>query len=131
MALTVAQLARAGGVGVETIRYYQRLGLMSRPASVGKTGTGIRHYDERDVRRLRFIRGAQTAGFKLQEIERLLELEQTNDRVEVREIARNRIAMLDAQIATMQKARGALARLAHECERSGEGPCPILGAFDV
>lgn len=129
MALTVAQLARAGGVGVETIRYYQRLGLMSRPASVGKTG--IRHYDERDVRRLRFIRGAQTAGFKLQEIERLLELEQTNDRVEVREIARNRIALLDAQIAAMQKARGALARLAHECERSGEGPCPILGAFDV
>lgn len=131
MALSVAQLARAGGVGVETIRYYQRLGLMTRPATMGKQGTGIRHYDERDVHRLRFIRGAQSAGFKLQEIRRLLELEHTDERAEVREIARNRITLLDAQIASMQHARSALVRLAHECERSNTGPCPILNAFDV
>lgn len=127
--LSVSELARAGGVGVETIRYYQREGLMRRPATVG-AGGGIRHYDERDVRRLNFIRGAQAAGFKLKEIARLIELEQTDDRIEVRQIARDRIAVLNIEIAAKERARDALARLAHQCEHSGSGPCPILTAFD-
>lgn len=129
--LTVSQLARAGGVGVETVRYYQRQGLMPRPPQVGQPGGGIRHYGERDVHRLNFIRGAQAAGFKLREIARLLELEQTDDRAEVRVIARERIAILDGEIAAMQRARDALARLAGQCERTARGkPCPILDAFD-
>ena len=129
--LTVSQLARAGGVGVETIRYYQRQGLMPRPASMGRADGGIRHYDERDVRRLNFIRGSQAAGFKLKEIARLLELEQTDDRSEVRRIARDRIAILDEEIAKMQQARQALSRLESQCQRTREGPCPILNAFEA
>jgi MerR family mercuric resistance operon transcriptional regulator len=128
--LTVSQLARAGGVGVETVRYYQRQGLMQRPREVGQAGAGIRHYDQKDVHRLSFIRGAQAAGFKLREIARLLELEEIDDRAEVRKIARSRVAVLDEEIATMQRARDALERLAGECEQSRKGPCPVLNAFD-
>lgn len=129
--LTVSELARAGGVGVETVRYYQRQGLMPRPPQLGRPGAGIRHYGERDVHRLNFIRGAQAAGFKLKEIARLLELEQSDDRAEVRQIARQRVAILDEEIAAMQRARNALERLAGQCERTAKGrPCPILDAFD-
>ncbi len=129
--LTVSQLARAGGVGVETVRYYQRQGLLPRPPQIGRSGAGIRHYGERDVHRLNFIRGAQAAGFKLREIAQLLELEETDDRAEVRLIARRRIALLEQEIAGMQRARDALERLAGQCERTNKGrPCPILDAFD-
>lgn len=129
--LTVSELARAGGVGVETVRYYQRQGLMPRPPELGRPGAGIRHYGERDVHRLNFIRGAQAAGFRLKEIARLLRLEETDERAEVRHIARGRIAALETEIAALQQARDALERLAGQCERTGRGrPCPILDAFD-
>ena len=66
--MTIAGLARTGGVGVETVRYYQRRGLLETPERTGGTGLGggIRRYGEEDVRRLRFIRGAQVAGFTLE-----------------------------------------------------------------
>jgi MerR family transcriptional regulator, mercuric resistance operon regulatory protein len=129
--LTVSELARAGGVGVETVRYYQRQGLMPRPPQLGRPGGGIRHYGERDVHRLNFIRGAQSAGFSLRQISELLALEGTDDRAEIRAIARQRIVALDDEIAALQRARDALVRLAGECERTAKGrPCPILDAFD-
>lgn len=131
MSLTISQLAQAGGVGVETVRFYQRKGLMPRPGGVGQSGAGIRHYAPDDVRRLRFIRSAQAAGFALKEVARLLELNDEGDRTEVRALARNRIAALDEQIAAMIEARDALDRLATECENSCNGPCPILSAFDM
>ncbi|MET0238779.1 MAG: MerR family DNA-binding protein [Sphingobium sp.] len=130
MALTISGLAQAGGVGVETVRFYQRKGLMPRPGAVGQAGAGIRHYGPGDVRRLRFIRSAQTAGFALREIARLIELDDGGDRAEVRALARARVAALDAQIEALAEARDALDRLAGKCERSDEGPCPILSAFD-
>ncbi|MFT3966890.1 MAG: MerR family DNA-binding protein [Sphingobium sp.] len=131
MAITISELARAGGVGVETVRFYQRKGLMPRPGGVGAPGAGIRHYDTRDVRRLRFIRSAQMAGFALREIARLLELDDGQDRAEVRALARSRVAALDEQIAALSEARDALARLAAECESRKKGPCPILNAFEA
>ena len=70
MPLTISQFAAAGDVGVETVRFYQRKGLLPVP----DTGAGIRRYGEADVRRLRFIRMAQRAGFSLEEIRQLLEL---------------------------------------------------------
>jgi MerR family mercuric resistance operon transcriptional regulator len=130
MALTISELAGAGGVGVETVRFYQRKGLMPRPGNVGQVGAGIRHYGPKDVRRLRFIRSAQAAGFALREIARLLELDDGGDRVEVRALAYARVAALDVEIAKLHAARGALNRLALECEHSVRGPCPILNAFD-
>ncbi len=130
--LTIAGLAHEGGVGVETIRYYQRRGLMPLPERAPGSGGagGIRRYGEVDVRRLRFIRSAQGAGFTLEQIGELLALDATDDRARVRELAQTRIAALDAQIAGLQKARGALAHLARECGSGGEGPCPILLSFE-
>ncbi|WP_077146152.1 MerR family DNA-binding protein [Sphingopyxis sp. KK2] len=136
MQFTIGKLAAAGGVGVETIRYYQRRRLLATPARSGGDGWGggIRRYDEDDLRRLRFIRAAQGAGFTLEEIGELLALEAGDDRVQVRHLARQRIDALDAKIAAMTETRAALARLADQCAASEAndtgGPCPILAAFE-
>jgi MerR family mercuric resistance operon transcriptional regulator len=123
---TISALAREGGVNVETVRYYQRRGLLAEPAR----GSGIRRYGRDDLRRLRFVRGAQAAGFTLDEIARLLALDATEDRAVVHTLAEQRIAALDERIATLTEAREALRRLAHQCGSGSRGPCPILGAFE-
>ena len=126
MLLTIAGLAREGGVGVETVRYYQRRGLLPTPVQSG----GIRRYDRDDVRRLRFIRSGQSAGFTLDEIATLLALDSTDDRAQARSMAVARIAALDAAIANLKRARSSLAKLAKECGSGSAGPCPILEAFE-
>lgn len=130
--LTISGLARAGDVSVETVRYYQRRGLLetpTRPGAIGQAG-GIRRYGEADVRRLRFIRSGQAAGFTLEQIAELLALDATHDRARVRELARARIAALDTRIAELERARASLRRLADECGAAAAGPCPILASFD-
>ena len=128
--MTIAALARGGGVGVETVRYYQRRGLMRTPERGGPGPGGIRRYDEDDLRRLRFIRSAQAAGFTLEQIAELIELDATDDRSRARNLARERLAALDARIAELRAARGALARLEHACGTGAAGPCPIIEAFE-
>jgi DNA-binding transcriptional MerR regulator len=81
--MTIGKLAAAGGVGVETIRYYQRRGLLQEPPRDEFYG-GIRRYGAPDVQRLRFIRAAQGAGFTLEQIAELLELDATDDRARAR-----------------------------------------------
>ena len=133
--MTIAGFARAGDVGVETVRYYQRRGLLDIPvsadahASHGLRGA-VRRYGAEDVRRLRFIRAAQTAGFTLDQIVELLSLDAMDDRTRARTLAHQRIAALDAKIAQMREARDALDRLARDCEAGRAGPCPILTAFE-
>jgi len=126
MRLSIKKYAEAGGVGVETVRFYQRKGLLDTP---GK-GVGIRHYGESDVRRLRFIRMAQRAGFTLEEISELLALDTGQDRQRARELARARITRLNEQITEMERARDYLQKLARQCSASASGPCPILASFD-
>jgi MerR family mercuric resistance operon transcriptional regulator len=128
--LTIGKLAEAGGVGVETIRYYQRRGLLETPERAGFYG-GVRRYGEPDVRRLRFIRSAQAAGFTLEQIGELLELDDRDDRPQARALARERIEALDAKIAELTRARDSLNKLAHECGKGAAGPCPILTAFEA
>jgi MerR family mercuric resistance operon transcriptional regulator len=128
-ALTISQLARSAGVGVETVRYYQRRGLLDDPRPQATGVSGIRHYGPAEAERLRFIRGAQAAGFTLAEIAELLELDTSDDRPRARAMARERIAALDAQIATLEAARRSLARLARECAAGDKGPCPIIHSF--
>jgi MerR family mercuric resistance operon transcriptional regulator len=82
------------------------------------------------LRRLRFIRAAQTAGFTLDEIGELLALDATGDRRRVRALAGARIAVLDTKIAELQDARDMLAKLALQCAAGTRGPCPILSAFE-
>lgn len=125
--LTIGRLAAAGGVGVETVRFYQRRGLLAQPTRDG----GIRRYGSQDVRRLRFIRQAQAAGFTLEQIRELLALDAGEDRARVRELAEARIAALDTKIAELRSARDALQRLAAECGSGRSGPCPILASFRV
>lgn len=132
MQITIGKLAQAGGVGVETIRYYQRRGLLDTPARSGGDGWGggVRRYDADDLRRLKFIRSAQASGFTLEEISELLALEESDDRARVRTLARQRIDALDEKITQMTQTRAALARLAEQCAASEKGPCPILAAFE-
>ena len=122
--MKIGELARAGGVNVETIRYYQRRGLLAQPARHG----GPRRYTRSDLGRLQSIRSAQTAGFTLDEIATLLALD-TGDRTAAQDLARVRIAALDEKIATLQTMRGALVRLADDCASDQSGPCPIIDAF--
>lgn len=130
---TIGDLAKAGGVGVETVRYYQRRGLMPQPPRTGGawSGSGIRRYGEEDARRLRFIRSAQSAGFTLEEIGELLALDASADRARARALATARVAALDIRIAKLQESRAALSRLAAVCAADGAGPCPIIAAFDA
>ncbi|MFN3944331.1 MAG: MerR family transcriptional regulator [Allosphingosinicella sp.] len=125
--LTISRLAEAGGVGVETVRFYQRRGLLDVPPRAG----GIRRYGAEDVRRLRFIRQAQEAGFRLSEIAELLALDSGTDRARARALAEGRIAALDREIARLERARASLERLARACGADAEGPCPILASFDA
>ena len=130
MALTISQLARSAGVGVETVRYYQRRGLLADPRPQKTGASGIRHYGPDEERQLRFIRSAQSAGFTLEEIAELLHLDSTGDRPRAREMARTRIAALDAKIAELERARKSLSRLARECAAGDKGPCPIIASFE-
>ncbi|RYY47093.1 MAG: MerR family transcriptional regulator [Sphingomonadales bacterium] len=127
--MTIGKLAAAGGVGVETVRYYQRRGLLATPEGGGPYA-GVRRYADADARRLRFIRSAQAAGFTLEQIGELLALDATDDRARARELARERIAALDAKIAEMTAARDSLRKLAKECGHGSAGPCPIILAFE-
>ena len=124
--MTIARLAAAAGVGVETVRYYQRRALMVEPPKAG----AVRRYGPQDVRRLHFIREAKAAGFTLEEIRELLALDATGDRVRVRSLARDRVTALDTQIRSLKQARDALRKLATACAYSAQGPCPILSAFE-
>lgn len=131
--VTIARLAAAAGVGVETVRYYQRRGLLRTPPRPdgGGSGGGVRRYGPEDARRLRFIRAAQGAGFTLEQIGELLALDAGEDRERARALAEARLGELDVRIAELESARAALRRLATACADGGKGPCPILEAFEA
>jgi MerR family mercuric resistance operon transcriptional regulator len=124
---SIGGLANAAGVTVETVRYYQRRGLLPEPPRLPRE---IRRYGEEYVKRLRFIRSAKSAGFTLNEIKELLDLDASDDRARARELARARVAALEEKIAQMREARDALAALADTCASKRGGPCPILSAFE-
>lgn len=123
--LTIGKFAAAADVGVETVRFYQRRGLLSTPKRID----GIRRYSDADLVRLRFIRQAQTAGFTLEEIRQLLALDSGEDRAAAREMAAKRLAELDARMEDLQRARASLQELVSECAVGKTGPCPILKSF--
>lgn len=126
--MTIAKLARTADVGVETVRYYQRRGLMPTPPAAGESA--YREYGEGEVRRLRFIRRAQAAGFTLEEIRELLAVDSSAGRAQVRELAGARLKALEAQREELERSRRSLERLLRTCRNSGEGPCPIIEAFN-
>ena len=128
--LTIGLTARAAGVGVETIRFYERRGLVARPPK--PSGTGIRRYAPETVQRVRFIRQAQQLGFTLRQIEELLSLEADPeaDCSDVRLRALAKIEEVDARIRQLADIRSALVRLMAACPGSGAlGACSILEAL--
>jgi MerR family transcriptional regulator, mercuric resistance operon regulatory protein len=129
MNLTISKLAKSAGMGVETVRYYQRRGLMPAPPK-GAGATTYREYGPEHVQRLTFIRRAQSAGFTLKEIGELLALDRGADRARVRALARGRLDALEARVRELDEARTALNRLLATCSASHTGPCPIIEAFD-
>ena len=124
---SIGKFAKAGNVGVETVRFYQRKGLLDVPDQ----SHGVRRYADEDLRHLKFIRKAQTAGFTLDEIRELIALDAKSDRQRARELAYSRLELLDTKISELQIARDALKRLAAECSKGGSGACPILESFGV
>ena len=130
MALTSGQVAKKSGVGVETLRFYEREGLLPAPA---RAASGYRQYTAEAVERVRFIRRAQLVGFQLKEIKELLALRDDPgaDRKEVRAKAVAKLADIETKVADMEAMRVELTRLIAACDSSGSAAdCPILAALD-
>ena len=121
--LTIGRLARAAGVGVETIRYYQQRALLPVPSSVG----AFRHYPVELAARIRFIKRAQELGFSLDEISGLLRLENGSNRASIRRIASDRLSQIEQKLADLKRMQKVLKHLVAECEHTrAELPCPII-----
>jgi Hg(II)-responsive transcriptional regulator len=127
--ITIGRLARAAGVGVETIRFYEREGLLSEPP---RTESGYRQYRPDAVERLGFIRRAKALGFSLGEIRELLGLaEPTEDRARVKALTEHKLAEIERRIDELRRMRRALSELDQQCSGHGrvEG-CPIIEALN-
>ena len=128
--LTIGQLAERGGVGVETVRFYERAGLIEKPS---RTASGYRQYDEETVARLRFIRQAKELGFSLGEIKELLSLRCNPAATsgDVKSRAEAKIADIEEKIRTLQRMKKALVKLTRTCSGDGSiSECPILDALE-
>ena len=125
--LTIAKVAGAAEVGVETVRYYERRGLITQPTD--RVGA-YRRYDSKHVYRIRFIKRAQDLGFTLPEIEELLALEDGADRRGIRRIASARLEQTRSRIADLKHIERALAQVLRDCESNENAPhCPIIAAI--
>ena len=125
---TIGKVAKAAGVGVETIRFYEKKGLIEQPPSRGT----YRTYPKTVVGRIRFVKRAQELGFTLAEIRELLSLtdQPHENRAAVKELAQRKVDAILDKIAGLKKAEATLSDLVEQC--SGEGPvegCPIIEAF--
>lgn len=128
-ASTIGAVAQQAGVGVETIRFYERQGLIKQPST---PQTGFRHYPDDVVARIRFIRHAKELGFTLNEIGDLLSL-RADPRINcepVRRRAEEKMSDVDAKIRTLRRIKTQLQKLARACEkRQATAECPILEAL--
>ena len=125
--LTIGRLADEAGVNVETIRYYQRRGLMAEPA---KPMGGHRRYDSVAIKRVRFIKRAQVLGFTLEEVGSLLDLDEACACVETRELAAHKLQVIEDKLADLKAMRKALTALLRQCETGAtQGNCPIIHAL--
>ncbi len=131
-ALTISKAARAAGVGVETIRFYERRGLIEQPPK--PVSVGYRVYSPDTVRRIQFIRQAQQFGFSLHEIQELLSLRArpSSDCSDVREKAAAKVKEVDRKIAELEKIRAALEEVISVCPgRGAVKACTILEALEL
>jgi len=125
----IGTLAKRAGVSVDTVRYYERDGLL---APKTRLASGYRRYSELEVSRLRFIRRAQALGFTLKEVRELLALSGRRDVARVKRTAQEKVKDIDQRIAALQRVRDGLANLIAACPGHGRAAdCPILKTLGV
>jgi len=125
--LGIGQLAKSGGVGIDTVRYYERNGLL---APRTRLASGYRRYGDLELARLRFIRRAQGLGFTLKEIKQLLALSAQRDVERVKRSAHTKLLDVKARIAALERVRDGLETLVAACPgHGGAADCPILRAL--
>lgn len=128
--LTIGQVAHRSGVGIDTVRFYEREGLLAKPT---RNHSGYRQFDVGVIARLQFILRAKELGFTLNEIKELLSLrvDPSTSCEDVKARAETKIADIEDKIRTLQRMKRALLRLTQECCETGSGSeCPILDALD-
>ena len=124
---SIGKLADSAGVAIDTVRYYERNGLL-QPA--GRLASGYRRYGEAELRRLRFIRRAKTLGFSLEDIRTLLELSAERSVAKVKRAAQLKLANIEARIAELERVGAGLRKLIAACPGHGRAEaCPILNAL--
>lgn len=129
MPYTIGALAKQAGVNVETVRYYQRRGLVGEPQ---RPLGGIRRYSEAHVRRLRFIKQAQVLGFSLEEVKELLALEDGRHCREAERLASMKLAAVRERVGQLRRVEQALATLVARCEcNTGKVRCPLIAALET
>ena len=123
----IGALAKRGGVRIDTVRYYERNGLL---APKTRLESGYRRYGSTEVARLRFIRRAQALGFTLKEVRALLALSSLRDVARVKRAAQRKLADVEARIADLERVRRGLTTLIAACPGHGRAAdCPILQAL--
>jgi Cu(I)-responsive transcriptional regulator len=130
-ALTIGKVAKHAGVGIDTVRFYERKGLIAKPP---RGASGYRHYPQDAVSRIRFIRRAKELGFSLQEIRDLLALRIDAEvrSGEVKKRAETKIADIEAKIRTLQRIKETLVAITAACDGCGPvSDCPILRALEA
>lgn len=127
--LTVGRTARLADVGIPTMRFYERAGLLPKAK---RTAANYRLYPADAVARIRFIRRAQQVGFTLKEIKALLDLRVSSKRScsDVRQLAGEKVADIEARIRSLQKMRNALVKLAEQCDAGNDTSCPLLAFLE-
>jgi MerR family mercuric resistance operon transcriptional regulator len=125
--MTIGRLADAAGVNVETVRFYQRSGLIDEPA---RPHAGYRTYGEECIRRIRFIKRAQLLGFTLDEIMSLLKLEGSLACTSTRDLAARKLAMVESKLTDLQAMKTALTGMVARCDsEERDDGCPIIQAL--
>jgi MerR family mercuric resistance operon transcriptional regulator len=128
--LTIGRLAVAAGVGVETVRFYERKGMVKKPRSAG----GYREYTPGDAIRIRFIRRAQDLGFTLREIKGLLDFYVSRDAncADIRDIAEAKVAEINAKIEDLNRMKKSLMRIVTACGsgKKAVSQCKLLECFE-
>lgn len=125
--LTIGALAKAAGVNVETIRFYQRKGLLPEP---DKPYNGIRRYAEADVTRVRFVKSAQRLGFSLDEVAELLQLEDGTHCDEASSLAERKLQDVREKMTDLARMEAVLSELVCACHaRKGNVSCPLIGSL--
>jgi MerR family transcriptional regulator, copper efflux regulator len=127
--MRIGEVAAEAGVNIQTLRYYERLGLLPEPQ---RRGSGYRAYDPNTVRLVRFVKRAQELGFTLREIAELIELRQSpRGGVEVRALAAAKVEDIERKMRQLGAMRTALGELVQACDCEGGAPmCPIIEALD-